>query len=143
VVATCDFRGKLPRMEWYYAGMSEAMLAVRKEDCLGKFVRLVAAAPTAAPAADTHKYLGACDLRNAPDGNGRGTCIDYRDDAPPGYFDMAKKMCPSPIQPRCPSDGVKARCNMHGVITGYYAAVRDFPALRLGCETQGGGYSQP
>ena len=143
VIATCDFRAKIPRMEWYYQGMSDAMLAVRKEQCFGRYAAVAPAAAVAKPPGDgAHKYFGACDLRNAPEGNGRGTCIEYRDDANPIYFNVAKTQCPSAVVPRCPSTGMTGRCDQRGVITLYYVSI-DAKAMRLACETTYGSWSQP
>lgn len=149
VIATCDFRGKLPRMDWYYQGMTEANVALRKQLCVGKYVR-VAAAPSAIAKLQldtTRTVLGACDLRNAPEGNGRGTCVEYRADSPPHWFDTAKQMCTSMIA-RCPIPGATGRCDLRGVLTYYYLSDRPNVAemnvgFRAACESTSGTWSQP
>ena len=135
-------------MEWYYQGMSDAMIALRKQQCTGKYVRVAAAAaPVAKLQLDTtHSYLGACDLRQAPEGNGRGTCVDYRSDSNPAWFNVAKKSCPT-MTSRCPIEGATGRCDRADVITFYYMPQANLAqnnvGLRAACEASSGSWTQP
>jgi hypothetical protein len=152
LIATCDFRSFLPKMEWYYQGMTDAAVAVRKEICVdshGKYVR-VAAAPAAIATMQpdtTHKYLGAHDMRLLPAGKRNNSCVEYRDDGPQSNaqqnFDLLKALSPKEIQPRCSIEGATGRCDNHGVITFYFQAEGDQKVnLRSFCETTGGTWSQ-
>jgi outer membrane protein OmpA-like peptidoglycan-associated protein len=154
LIATCDFRSFLPKMEWYYQGMTDAKVAVRKEICVashGKYVR-VAAAPAAIAKLQpdtTHKYLGAHDMRQLPAGRRNNSCAEYRDDGPNSNaqqnFDVLKALSPKEIVPRCAIEGATGRCDNHGVITFYFPEgdANQNVNLRSFCETTGGTWSQP
>jgi outer membrane protein OmpA-like peptidoglycan-associated protein len=140
VIASCDKRSFVPEMEWYYTGMTEAELGLRKQICGGKWVRNGAPAAVAKMPPDTGTYALVCDVRQT-----EHRCVEYRSDADATEIATAKYACKPDQQPaRCPVEGVLARCEARGVINFYYVAADSGPGLRQYCEgILHGAWSQP
>ena len=141
VIASCDRRALVPAMETYYAGMSDAWLAVRKNACVPPetWTQVAAIADAKAPS-DTATYLMVCDAHQTEQ-----KCLEFTAAADKTYMGAMKPACdPLPHPPRCPTQGAVGRCEAHGMITFFYGAASDVTADRFFCtQSTGGAWSVP
>jgi hypothetical protein len=151
VVATCDDRKMLQSVRYFYGGKGAADLNWwEKTRCVatkGTFTWSIPVPTVPKPPLDRGPFVIACDFRVKPPEHG-GECQELLPTADKDAQSLLKTICDQNklVIERCPTDGMKGRCEWPTKSLIYYeydVAQTALTMKRLMCEKTGGAWSEP